>query len=75
MLKAIKMESIASGAIFANLFKTYSRRVQKDGSFLLICTKILLTLLCWSSGELTLGIDFKVESVLQSRRKRMTFGI
>ena len=39
MLKAGKMNSIASSAIFANLFKDYFR-VQKYGGFLLISTKI-----------------------------------
>ena len=39
MLKAGKMNSIASSAIFANLFNDYFR-VQKYGGFLLISTKI-----------------------------------
>ena len=39
MLKAGKMNSIASSAIFANLFSDYFR-VQKYGGFLLISTKI-----------------------------------
>ena len=47
MLKATKMESIASSAIFANLFKNYFG-VQKYGGILLNCTKISLTVLCWS---------------------------
>ena len=38
-LKARKIKSIASSAIFANLFENYSR-VQKYGDFLLNCTKI-----------------------------------
>ena len=41
-LKARKIKSIASSAIFANLFENYFR-VQKYGGFLLNCTKILLT--------------------------------
>ena len=49
MLKTQKTESIASSAIFANLFKNYFR-VQKYGGFLLNCTKISLTVLCWSFG-------------------------
>ena len=72
MLKARKMKSIASSAIFANLFKNYFR-VQKYGGFLLNCTKISLTVLCWSSQQSTLWVDFKVESVLQSRRKKIKF--
>ena len=52
MLKARKKKSIASSAIFANLkkFKNYLM-VQKHGSFLLNCTKILLTVLCRSSQQ------------------------
>ena len=50
ILRSRKMKSIASSAIFANLFKNYFR-VQKHGSFLLNCTKILLTVLCWSSQQ------------------------
>ena len=53
MLKARKMESIASSAIFANLFKNYFR-AQKYGGFLLNCTKISSTVLCWSSQQSTL---------------------
>ena len=64
MLKARKKKSIASsGAIFPDLFKNYFR-VQKHDSFLLNCTKILLTVLCWSSQQSKLWADFKVESVL-----------
>ena len=48
-----KMKSIASSAIFANLFKNYFR-VQKYGGFLLNCTKLSLTVLCWSSQQSTL---------------------
>ena len=47
MLKARKMKSIASSAIFANSFKNYFR-MQKYGGFLLNCTKISLTVLCWN---------------------------
>ena len=54
MLKARKMKSIASSAIFANLFKNYFR-VQKYGGFLLNCTKISLTVLCYSSQQSTLS--------------------
>ena len=74
MLKAKKMKSIASSAIFANLFKNYFR-VQKYGGFLLSCTKPPLTVLCWISQQSTLRVDFKVESVLQSMRKKMKFCI
>ena len=70
MLKARKMKSIASSAIFANLFKNYFR-VQKYGGFLLNCTKISLTVLCWNFQQSALWVDFKVEPVLQSRRKKM----
>ena len=38
MLKAGQMQSIASSAILANLFKNYL--VQKYGGFFLNCTKI-----------------------------------
>ena len=37
--------------------------MQKYGDFLLNCTKISLTVLCWSSHQSTLGVDFKVESI------------
>ena len=43
ILKARKIKSIASSAIFSNLFKNYFRRVQKYGGFLLNCTKVSLT--------------------------------
>ena len=74
MLKARKMKRIAStsSAIFGNLFKS-DFRVQKYGGFLLNCVKISLTVLCWCSQQSTLRVDFKVESVLQSRRKKMKF--
>ena len=72
ILKAKKLKSIASSAIFVNLFKNYFR-LQKYGDFLLKCTKVSLTVLCWSSQQSTLKVDFKVESVLQSRRKKMKF--
>ena len=63
------MKSIASSAVFANLFKNYFR-VQKYGGFLLNCTKISLIVLCSSSQQSTLWINFKVESVLQSPGER-----
>ena len=50
MLKAKKMKSVASSAIFANFVKNYFR-VQKYGGFLLNCTKISLTVLRWSSPQ------------------------
>ena len=53
MLNAKKMNSIASSAIFANLFQNYFR-VQKYVGFLLNCTKISSTVLCWSSQQSTL---------------------
>ena len=71
-LKARKMKSIASSSIFANLFKNYFR-VQKYGGFLLNCTKVSLTVLSWSSQQSTLWVDFKVEFVLQSRRKKILY--
>ena len=52
-LTARKITSIASRAIFANLFENCFR-VQKYGGFLLNCTKILMTFLCWSSQQSTL---------------------
>ena len=73
MLKAGKLHSIASSAILENLFKNYS--LQKYGGFLLNCTKIPLIVLCWKSQQSTLLVDFKVESVLQSKRKKITFYI
>ena len=73
MLKAGKLHSIASSAILENLFKNYS--LQKYGGFLLNCTKIPLIVLCWKSQQSTLLVDFEVESVLQSRRKKITFYI
>ena len=74
MINARKRKSMASSSIFANLFKNYFR-MQKYGGFLLNCTKISLTVLCWSSQQSTLWKDFKLESVLQSRRKKMKFCI
>ena len=74
MLKAQKMQSIGSSAILADIFKNYLK-MQKYGGFLLNCTKISLIGLYWSSQQLTLWVDFKVESVLQSRRKKMKFYI
>ena len=68
ILKARKIKSIARSAIFTNLFKNYFK-VQKYDGFLLNCTKISLTDLCWSFQQLTLSVVFKVESVLQSRKK------
>ena len=52
MLKTGKMQSIASSAILANLFKNYF--VQKCGGFFLNCTKISLIVLCWRSQQSTL---------------------
>ena len=52
-LKARKIKSIVSRAILANLFENYFI-VQKYGGFLLNCTKILLTVLCWGSRQSTL---------------------
>ena len=52
MLKARKMKSIARSAIFTNLLKNYFRVKKYDG-FLLNCTKISLTVLCWSSQQST----------------------
>ena len=68
------MQSIAGSAILANLFKNYL--VQKYGGFFLFFfVKISLIVLCWRSQQSTLLIDFKVESVLQSRRKKIKFYI
>ena len=76
MLKAGKLQSIANSAIMANLFENFFKlRVQKYGGFLLNCTKIPLIVLCWKSQQSTLRADFKVESVLQSRRKKIKFYI
>ena len=69
MLKARKMQSIASSAILANLFKNCL--VQKYGGFFLNCAGISLIVLCWRSQQSTLWVDFKVESVLQSRGKKI----
>ena len=48
MLKERKMKIIASSAILPNSFKNYVKGA-KYGGFLLNCTKISLTVLCWSS--------------------------
>ena len=72
MLKAGKLNSIASSAILANLFKNYFKGA-KCGDFLLKCTKIPLIVLYWKSQQSTLWVDFNVESVLQSRRKKFKF--
>ena len=50
-------------------------RGQKYGGFLLNFYKISLTVLWWSSQQSALRVDFKVESVLQSRRKKIKFSI
>ena len=74
MLKVRNMKSMASSSIFADLLKSYFR-MQKYGGFLLNCTKISLTVLCWSYQQSTLRIDFTLESVLESKRKKMKFCI
>ena len=77
MLKAGKMQSIASSAILPNLFKI--SLVQKYGAamvaFFSTVQKISLIVLCWRSQQSTLWINFKVESVLQSKRKKIKFYI
>ena len=76
MLKARKIKSIASQVAmlyFQIYLKINLRRVQKYVGFLLNCTKISLTVLQWSSQRSALQVHFKVESVLQSRRKKMKF--
>ena len=52
MLKAGQMQSIASSAILANLFKNYL--LQKYGGFFLNCTKISLIAFCWRSQQSTI---------------------
>ena len=74
MLKAGEMQSIASSAILANLFKNYFKGA-KIGGFLLNCKEIPLIVLCWKSQQSTLWVDFKVESILQSKRKKIKFYI
>ena len=75
MLKTREMQSIASAGLYLQISLKITLRAQKYGGFLLNCTKISLTVLCWSSQQSTLWVDFKVESVLQSRRKKMKFCI
>ena len=60
---------IASCAILAILFKNYFKGT-KYGGVLLKCTKLPLIVLCWKSWQLTLWVDFKIESVLQAKRKK-----
>ena len=66
------MQSIASNAMLANLFKLLGAK--KEG-FFLNCAKSSLIDLCWMSQRSTLLVDFKLESVLQSRRKKTKFYI
>ena len=61
--------------LYLQIYLKITLRVQKYGGFLLNCTKISLTVLCWSSQQPTLRVDFEVESVLQSRRKKIKFSI
>ena len=74
MLKAGKLHIMASCAILAILFKNYFKGA-KYGWFLLNCTKIPLIVLCWKSWQSTLWVDFKIESVLQTKRKKIKFYI
>ena len=67
MLDAGKLHIIASLQFY---FKTTSRG-EKNGGFLLNCTKIQLTVLCLKSLQLPMWVDFKIESVLQARRKKI----
>ena len=73
--KAGKLHSIAGSAMHLQSYLNITLRVQKYGGFLLNCTKIPLIVLCWKSQQSTLRADFKVESVLQSRRKKIKFYI
>ena len=68
MLKAGEMQSIASSAILANLFKNYFKGAKIWWLFAHLYWNFIV--LCWKSQQSTLWIDFKVESVLQSRRKK-----
>ena len=49
-----------------NLFQNYFKGKKYDG-FLFNWKKILLIILCWNSR---LGVDFKIESVLQARERK-----
>ena len=53
MLKARKMKSIASSAIFANLKITLGCQ-NMVAFYSAVYTKISVTVLCWSSQQLTL---------------------
>ena len=48
-------------------------RVQKYGCFLLNCRKIPLVVLCWKCEQWAVWVDFKVEYLLESRRKKLKF--
>ena len=54
MLKAGKLQSKASAATLANLFKNCIKGAKISGGFLLNCTKIPLIVLCWKSQQSTL---------------------
>ena len=71
MFKAGKLPSTASSAILAKCYLKISLRVQKYGDFLVNCTKIPFIAFCSKSQQSPLWVDFKVESVLQSRRKQI----
>ena len=61
--------------LYLQIYLKITLRVQKYGGFLLNCTKIQLIVLCWKLQQSTLWLDFKVESVLQPRRKKLKFYI
>ena len=76
MLKAGKLHSIASSAKYLESYLKITLRVQKYGGVLLNCTKIPLIFCVGSfNTQSALWVDFKVESVLQSRRKKIKFYI
>ena len=67
MLKSENLHSLASiNAILSNLLKNYFK-----GAFCSTAQKFPLIVLRWKSQQSTLWVDFKVESVLQSRGKKI----
>ena len=74
ILNAGKLHIIASCAILAILFENYLKGAKIWWLFAQLyknCTEIL----CWKSRQLTLWVDFKIESVLQAKKKKIKFYI
>ena len=73
MLKAGKLHIIASCAAILAILSITSKGGQKYGGFLFNCTKNPLIVLCWKSQQSTMWVYFKIESVLQAKRKKIKF--